>query len=105
MQMAQAVRECISLIEEMTGRVIDVQSLAYNRLMNHIRYMVARTLHGEKLKIGMNDYMKNKFSQSYELAQKICDKVSANLKKKIDEVEIGYLAIHIERVLYDEGNK
>lgn len=102
MQMAQAVRECISLIEEMTGKKIDVQSLSYNRLMNHIRYMVARTLNGEKLKIGMNDYMKIKFPESYETAQTICDRIAQNLKREVDEMEIGYLAIHIERVLYDE---
>ncbi len=36
-------------------------SLAYNRLMNHVRYMVARTIHGEKLKMNLNDYMSVKF--------------------------------------------
>lgn len=102
MQMAQAVRECISLIEEMTGKVIDVQSLSYNRLMNHIRYMVARTLNGEQLKISMNDYMSIKFPRSYQTAQNVCDRISLNLKHEMDETEVGYLAIHIERVLYDE---
>ena len=102
MQTAQAVRECISLIEEMTGKTIDVQSLSYNRMMNHVRYMVARTLKGEQLKISMNDYMSIKFPRSYQTAQNICDRISHNLKKEMDELEIGYLAIHIERVLYDE---
>lgn len=102
MQMAQAVRECISLIEEMTGKVIDVQSLSYNRLMNHIRYMVARTLNDEQLKISMNDYMSIKFPRSYQTAQNVCDRISLNLKHEMDETEVGYLAIHIERVLYDE---
>lgn len=104
MQMAQAVRECISLIEKLTGKIIDVQSLSYNRLMNHIRYMVARTLNGEQLKISMNDYMSIKFPRSYEAAQNICDKIAQNLKCEVDETEVGYLAIHIERVLYDEMN-
>lgn len=102
MQMAQAVRECISLIEEITGKTIDVQSLSYNRMMNHIRYMVARTLNGEQLKISMNDYMSIKFPRSYQTAQSICDRIAANLKREVDELEIGYLAIHLERVLYDE---
>lgn len=102
MQMAQAVRECISFIEETTGRIIDIQSLSYNRLMNHMRYMVARTISGEQLKISMNDYMSIKFPHSYQMAQKICKCVAENLKVPVDELEIGYLAIHIERVLYDE---
>lgn len=102
MQTAQAVRECISLIEEMTGRQIDVLSLSYNRMMNHIRYMVARTLSGEQLKLSMNDYMSIKFPRSFHTAESICNKIAQNLKREVDELEIGYLAIHIERVLYDE---
>lgn len=104
MQTAQAVRECISLIEELTGKQIDVQSLSYNRLMNHIRYMVARTLSGEQLKLSMNDYMSIKFPRSFQTASNICNKIAQNLKREVDELEIGYLAIHIERVLYDEIN-
>ena len=48
MQIARAVRECISLVEKQTGRKIDVMSLSYNRLMNHVRYMIARSISGEK---------------------------------------------------------
>ena len=55
MQMARSVRECISMVEEATGKPIDIASLSYNRLMNHIRYMVARALSGEKLKVNMDD--------------------------------------------------
>ena len=42
MQGARAIRECVTLVEQQTGMKIDVMSLAYNRLMNHVRYMVAR---------------------------------------------------------------
>ena len=41
MQTARAVRECIDMIEKATGKPIDVLSLSYNRLMNHMKYMVA----------------------------------------------------------------
>ena len=53
MQMARSVRECISLVEKETGKKIDVMSLSYNRLMNHVRYMVARAVSGEKLKVNI----------------------------------------------------
>lgn len=101
MQMAKTVRECISLVEQKTGRPIDVMSLSYNRLMNHVRYMIARTLSGEKLKLNMNDYMLVKFPQSFQLAKFICDETGRSLKKKLSEAEIGYLAMHIERVASD----
>ena len=102
MQMARAVRECISLVEEEIGRPIDVMSLSYNRLMNHIRYMVARAISGEQLKVNMNDYMGIKFPQAFQTAKVICERVGKSLKCNLSEVEIGYLAMHIERVTSDE---
>lgn len=98
MQMAMAVRECISLIEAEIGRPISVMSLSYNRLMNHIRYMVARMMGNEQLKVNMNDYMGVKFPQAFQMAETICKKICKNLNCELNEVEIGYLAMHIERV-------
>ena len=102
MQMARAVRECISLVEEEVGRPIDVMSLSYNRLMNHIRYMVARAINGEKLKVNMNDYMGIKFPYAFQTAKAICERVGKSLRCTLGDAEIGYLAMHIERVTSDE---
>lgn len=102
MQVARAVRECISLVERQTHRKIDVRSLSYNRLMNHVRYMAARAMSGEHLKLNMNDYMEVKFPEAFEAAKTICDEIGQSLRCKLDEVEIGYLAMHIERVTSDE---
>ena len=98
MQMAQAVRQCVALVEDQIGKPIDVLSLSYNRLMNHIRYMVVRALKGEELKVSMNDYMELKFPQSFSMARIVCDQVSHDLRCQVSETEIGYRAMHIERV-------
>ena len=104
MQIAMAVRECIRMIEEETGQTIDVMSLSYNRLMNHIRYMVARSIKGEKLKLNMNDYMSVKFPKSFWMATEVCKQLEKQLHRTspLEEGEIGYLAMHIERVLMDK---
>ena len=102
MQMAAAVRECVSLIEEQRNIHIDVTSLSYNRLMNHIKFMVARALKKESLKVNMNDYVEHHFPRSYELARIVCDNLSKALRVQLEEIEIGYLALHIERVSIDE---
>ena len=102
MQIAQTVRECIRMVEEATGQTIDIMSLSYNRLMNHVRYMAARAVKGEKLKLNMNDYMSTKFPEAYELAAQVCKYLESYLRKPLDEVEIGYLAMHIERVAAQE---
>ncbi len=104
MQIAQAVRECISLVEQQTGKKIDIMSLAYNRLMNHVRYMVVRAFSGERLKLNMNDYMEVKFPKAFQMAEKICKEIACSLKINLEEVEVGYLAMHIERVTSEESN-
>lgn len=102
MMITRAVRECITMVEEQTGKKIDVMSLAYNRLMNHVRYMAARALKKERIKLNMNDYMEVKFPESFKTAAAVCEEVGRSLKCTLDEVEIGYLAMHIERVASDE---
>lgn len=99
MEIARTVRECICMVEEETGKSIDVMSLSYNRLMNHVRYMVARAIHAEKLKMSLNDYMSVKFPGPYMTAEKICRKMEKSLKLPIPDIEIGYLAMHLERMM------
>ncbi len=105
MQIARTVRECIQLVEKETGVSIDVMSLSYNRLMNHVRYMVARVMKGEKLRLDMNDYMSVKFPEEFQMAATICSHLEKYLKKPLDTVEIGYLAMHIQRVSAEHMNE
>lgn len=99
MQIAGTVRECIQMVEDQTGRQIDVMSLSYNRLMNHVRYMAVRVSKGEKLKLDMNEYMLEQFPDAFRMAKIVCGHLERYLKQPVDEVETGYLAMHIQRVL------
>ena len=102
MQTARAVRECIRIVEESMGKKIDVMTLSYNRLMNHVRYMIVRALEGEKLKLSLNDYMQVKYPEEFALAAKISDEIGQMIKSPLKDVEIGYLAMHICRVTSGE---
>lgn len=101
MQTARAVRECIDMIEKATGKPIDVLSLSYNRLMNHMKYMVARAFTGEKLNLDMNEYMLDQYPQAYKVATDICKNLEGCIGHNLDETETGYLAMHIQRVYKD----
>lgn len=96
---ADAVRQCIDSVEKAIGREIAVTTLSYERLMNHVQNMAERAESGEKLKLSMNDYMKVKFPETFQMAAEICEIIGTCLGCKLDEVEIGYLAIHIERIV------
>lgn len=102
MTIARGVRQCISMVESETGRKINVLSISYNRLMNHIKYMIARGIQGEKIKLNLNDYMETKFPLEYNMAVTISNSIEKMLKIKFDSSEIGYLAMHIQRVTSGE---
>ena len=88
--------------EEKVSQAMEVMSLSYNRMMNHIRYMVARAVHGEKLKVNINDYMSVKFPDAFQAAKQICEEMEKRLMLPMEEIEIGYLAMHLQRILTDE---
>ena len=102
MMIASAVRECISMIEEDMGKKIAVQTLSYNRLMNHIKYMAARVINDEELKLNMNAYIKQEFPESFRIAELVCGHLGKQLKKELPDIEVGYLAMHIARVYAEE---
>lgn len=102
MQMAQAVRTCAQFIEDKIGITIDVTTMAYNRLMNHIRSMVARAVTGEMLKVDLNRFIEQNYPDSFSLAKEICMKLGHELKHGFSENEVGYLAVHIEQIKCDE---
>lgn len=105
MQIAAAVRECISLIEADVRKTIDVKTISYNRMMNHIKYMAARALNGEELRLDMNDYMEQKYPNSFRIATTVCRHLERHLEVTLPDIEIGYLAMHIERVYAEESSE
>ena len=46
----------------------------------------------------MDEFTKNQFPRAYEISKSIIKKTERALNKKIEPIEIGYLALHIQRV-------
>jgi transcriptional antiterminator len=65
--------------------------------------MVARVQHNEPLKLSMNEMVQGNYPEAFEMSRKICQGLGESLGVELDEKEIGYLAIHIERVKASEG--
>lgn len=92
------VSNMIERIEKEYEIKIDKSSLSYNRLMTHIKYMITRALKNEALKVDMSLYVQSEFPDSYEIAKELCEELSKEVKKSFSSIEVGYLAIHIERL-------
>lgn len=96
------INQSIRMIEEYFGIRLEQESLGYNRMMSHIYYMLARIRKGEPVKADLNEFVKVKYEKEFESAEKICQWIAGEMKREVPEEEIGFLAIHILRVVNKE---
>ena len=96
------INEGIEMIEEAFGQKMPRDSLAYTRLMSHLYYMIARTRRGESTNVDFNDFIFANYPKTGEVARSVCQFMEKELKKPVGKEEIGFLAIHIQRVISPE---
>lgn len=97
------VSEIIQLIEKELR--IDIHSeqmaLNYSRLANHLRLLIQR-YHNQQYAVldeEIIEIVKRKYSGSYAVAKKIRVLLTKQYQMSITSEELGYLVIHIERLL------
>lgn len=96
------INEGIRMIEKGFSQKLQEDSLAYTRLMSHLYYMVARTRNGEFTKVDFNDFIFTNYPETGRVAEMVCSYMGNELKKPVAKEEIGFLAIHIQRVISPE---
>lgn len=99
MEATRVIHECIEKLQNDLHIQIDVESVSYARLMNHIKFLIIRINTNEKLQMDISEFTKDKFPFAYEQACHMCNALSHVLKKELPETEVGYLALHLERIL------
>ena len=98
-QAMEVIQNSINQLRQDLRVEINVNSISYMRLMNHIKYLLLRLHTKEKLQIDIGEFAKDKFPFAYEQAQTMCQQLSKVLNKVVPETEVGYLALHLERIL------
>ena len=98
MDIARMIQEGVQTIEQELGERLDADTISYTRLLTHMKFMILRVINGEKLRLDMTDYVLENFSDSFDLAKRICQEFEKNIQKPFPNIEISYFAIHIERV-------
>lgn len=99
MEATRVVHESIQKLQTSLHIKIDLQSISYVRLMNHIKFLIIRLNNDEKLEMDIDEFTKVKFPFAYEQAVSVCDSLSKVLNKDLPKSEVGYLALHLERIL------
>lgn len=105
MQAAIIIKDSIEQVERDFQIQIDLNSMSYVRLMNHMKFLLLRLRTKEELQLDVSAFVKEKFPYAYQTAIKICNDLGKVFKQSISEVEVGYLALHIERIRTSEIEK
>ena len=61
--------------------------------------MVVRAKTGETVNIELNDFIRKKYPRAGQISEVICHYMEKMLEKKLDKEEVGFLAIHIQRIM------
>ena len=99
MEVMRMIREFFKKLQADLNIRIDVNSLSYIRLMNHIKFLLLRLNNDEELQMDITEFTKEKFPFAYEQARVLCEQLSRVLHKDLPDSELGYLALHLERIL------
>lgn len=88
----------INFLEENLNIKLDRESLDYARFIIHLRFAIERIIKKTPIKNELLGVIKRKYKNSFKLAQKIGSIIEQNLELTVVNDEIGYIAIHIERL-------
>lgn len=95
---ATVVNESIQEVANQFSIDFDQDSVSYSRLLTHLKYLLIRIKEKEELKLDMDEYTKTNYPKAYQVACVIKKRIETLLKCSIPDQEIGYLALHIERI-------
>ena len=99
MKATQTIDSSMQLLNQLANKTFDVNSLTYTRLLSHLYYMIMRTRTGEAVNIDLNGFMTQNYPDAVNIAEQICRYMEDQLGSNLDTHEMGYLAVHIQRLL------
>lgn len=99
MRDTQTIGAGMQLINRLAEKEFDMNSLTYTRLLSHLYYMIMRTRTGEAVNIDLNGFMTQNYPKAVNIAKQVCEYMETQIDSKLDLHEMGYLAVHIQRLL------
>lgn len=98
MRNARILNEIILIIEEGLNVSLDKTKYNYKRLINHLQGALDRIKNQKYIENPLLENIKKEFSDSFEIIKKIKTKIEEEYELQVPEQELGYMAIHIERL-------
>ncbi|HHD1625267.1 TPA: BglG family transcription antiterminator LicT [Enterococcus faecalis] len=105
MEATKMVRDILTIISRYFGQVFDEDSLNYQRIVTHLQYFAQRYLkqeaHDEEDEF-LFALVQGKYPKAFQAVQRINEYLLKSYDRPIDQAEMIYLTIHIQRVVNDK---
>lgn len=98
LEYTKKIGEIMNLITKLLKKDIDKDSLAYARTVTHIHFVLDRVMNKKTVKNYLLDNIKEELYHEYNLAIKVAMKIENLFGVKVPEDEIGFIALHLERL-------
>ena len=96
------IRNALNVIRERHNQSLDEESIAYTRLVSHLRYLGRRILNNLPPEAGdpeLGAFVREKYPESCATAAAICDGIATTFDSPVSDEEVIFLAVHLNRVL------
>lgn len=94
----RVMKEIVGIIEDELNIKLNKTEYQYKRLINHIQGTINRIQKGKNVENPLLMNLKEKFKDSFTIVEKVKEKIENEYEINVSEEELGYLAIHIERL-------
>ncbi len=88
----------MEIIEDELDLEIDRRSIDYARFITHLRFAIERITQNIPIKNDLLSSIKKLYKVSFKMAKKVAALITEETNLKVTEAEIGYIAMHIERL-------
>lgn len=99
----QLVQDMLTIIKNYLKLPMNDETLQYVRLVTHLKFFAQRITQNKMQTtssgdVQLFDVVKEKYKQSFECVQRICQYLQVEYGYKVNDEEKMYLTIHIERI-------
>lgn len=96
------IKDILNIIKYYFAIELDEDNLNYDRLLTHLKYFAKRIVNNNKQNINDSGFIKvisTTYPEAYGCAIKIGEYILMNNNYEVDEDELVYLTMHIQRVI------
>lgn len=92
------LQDLLKIIESELGSDLDKEKVKYSRLVSHLKQSITRVESKKEIVNPLIDEIKGKLQLSYGIALKIGQLIEERRGIHVSDDELGYMALHIERL-------